>query len=133
MTFLSLHLTRSATVKLAFHITSGLAIALFAGCTTSAVDIRAKAPSLQLQSDKSAKVIASCIAEKWESLYPMGSLNVRPTATGYSVVQQDQVLGGKDIPFFADIDERGTGSTTKYYNNAISARKIDQSVMDCQK
>lgn len=107
--------------------------AVLAGCTTSPMDAKSKGPTFELQSTKSAKTVATCIAEKWENLYRVGNLNLRPTQNGYSVIQQDQVMGGKDIPFLADVDDRGTGSTTTYYNNAFSARKMDQAVIDCQK
>ena len=109
------------------------AAALLVGCTTSPMDAKSKGPTLELQSSKPAKTVATCIAEKWEDLYRVGSLNVRPTQNGYSVIQQDQFMGGKDIPFLADVEERGTGSATTYYNNAISARKMDQAVVACQK
>ena len=106
---------------------------LLAGCTTSPMDAKSKGPTHELQSSKSAKSVAACIAEKWENLYRVGSLNIRPTENGFTVIQQDQFMGGKDIPFLADVADRGTGSATTYYNNAISARKMDQAVIDCQK
>ena len=107
--------------------------AFLVGCTTSPVDAKSKGPAFELQSPKHAKTVAACIADKWENLYRVGSLNVRPTQNGYAVIQHDQFMGGKDIPFFAEVEERSTGSTTTYYSNAISARKIDQAVIDCQK
>lgn len=113
---------------------AALAISFFAaGCTTSPKDARDNTPTLELSSEKSSKIVAACIAEKWEDLYRVGALSVRPTPKGFTVIQQDQLGFGKDIPFLADIEDQGSGSITRYYNNAISARKIDQSVINCQK
>ena len=125
--------TKSTSLRHAVAITLSGAAALLVGCTSSPLDAKSKGPTFELQSQKSAKLVASCIAEKWENLYKVGTLNVRPTANGYAVIQQDQIMGGKDVPFLAEIEDRGTGSSTSYYNNAFSARKIDQAVIDCQK
>ena len=114
--------------------TAVLALVLLAvGCTTSPNDAKSKAPTLELSSSKSAKIVAVCIAEKWEDLYRLGTLNIRPTINGFSVIQQDPGITGKDFPCIADIEDRNSGSFTKYYNNAFSAKKIDQAVIECQK
>lgn len=124
---------KNDSFRAAVAIALSSAAALLVGCTTSPMDAKSKGPTLELQSSKSAKIVAVCIADKWENIYRVGSLNVRPTTNGYAVIQQDQFMGGKDIPFLADVEDQGTGSATTYYNNAISARKMDRAVIDCQK
>jgi hypothetical protein len=125
---------RSTTYRATHFAATGLLAALLnTACATSPADAKSKAPTLDLQSERSAKAVSGCIAEKWENLYRVGTLSVRPTEKGFSVIQQDQGIAGKDFPFIADVEERGSKSATRYWNNAISAPKIDQSVIDCQR
>ena len=103
------------------------------GCASNPVDARSKPPTLELTSAKDAKTVAGCIATAWESAYRVSSPRSRPSVGGYAVWIEDSVGLGKDVPFVADVDDTKSGSATRYYSNAISAKAMDKTVVDCQK
>ncbi|QWD91628.1 hypothetical protein [Polynucleobacter sp. MWH-Braz-FAM2G] len=101
------------------------------GCATPA-ELRSQKPLLDLKSTKPAKDVAICIADKWEGLGGFGgalTVNMRVTTSGYVV---SLPLNGQ-TGMLVDIDNDGTGSTTKYYKGLVLLeQKLVQAIKDCQ-
>lgn len=107
-----------------------LVIALF-GCATPA-ELRQQTPVLDLKSNKSSKAVAICISDKWEGMGAFGgalTVNMRLTNTGYVV---SLPLNGQ-TGMLVDIDNAGTGSTTKYYKGLVWLEgELEKAIKDCQ-
>lgn len=87
------------------------------GCATPA-ELRQQAPVLDLKSSKASKAVAICISDKWEGLGAFGgaiTVNMRLTKTGYVV---SLPINGQ-TGMLVDIDDVGSGSTTKYYKGLV--------------
>ena len=100
------------------HLISFCLTALFLfGCATPD-ELRQQTPLLDLKSAKSSKSVAICISDKWEGLGAFGgaiTVNMRITKTGYVV---SLPINGQ-TGMLVDIDDMGTGSTTKYYKGLV--------------
>lgn len=111
------------------------AICLFAStllsCATPA-ELRQQTPALDLKSNKSSKVVAICISDKWEGLGAFGgaiTVNMRLTKTGYVV---SLPINGQ-TGMLVDIDDAGTGSATKYYKGLVLLEgSFVDAIKDCQ-
>lgn len=101
------------------------------GCATPA-ELRKQAPVLELKSPKLSKSVAICISEKWEGMGAFGgaiTVNMRITKTGYVVSLPINTQTG----MLVDIDDAGTGSTTKYYKGLVMLEgSFVQAIKDCQ-
>ena len=102
-----------------------LSVALV-GCATPN-DLRQKAPDLQLNSAKSAKDVAMCIADKWENADYAIPVSMRETSTGYTLLTYHQ----GNTPYMCDIKNVGSGSQTSFYYTLIASRP-GEAVKDCQ-
>ncbi|OZA12559.1 MAG: hypothetical protein B7Y05_11960 [Polynucleobacter sp. 24-46-87] len=101
--------------KCIFAITLSSSILL--GCATPA-ELRQQAPLLNLKSSKTSKAVAVCVSDKWEGMGTFGgaiNVNMRLTKTGYVV---SLPINGQ-TGMLVDIDDAGTGSTTKYYKGLV--------------
>ena len=94
-------------------------IACLAGCSTRG-DMRKRPADLEVASDRSAKTVAVCIADRWENGNALSSLGAtypittRPLENGYTVSITSYPT------LFADIVDRGTGSTVRFYRDPVS-------------
>ena len=92
-------------------------IPIIVACSTPA-EMRKETPTMTLISNKNAKNVAVCIAERWEGLGIFNStipVNMRPTDTGYTI---KIVLNGQP-GMLVDIDETTNGSSTRYYKGIV--------------
>ena len=108
------------------------------GCATP-VDIRTRTPSLELTSSRPAKPVAICIADRWENSNIWGKLqdglpiNMRPTPDGYTVLASVRTAFETYPGFLADINDTPSGSTTRYFENAVlGAGSLEKAVKECQ-
>lgn len=104
---------------------------LLFGCATPD-ELRQQAPLLNLKSNKPSKSVAICISDKWEGMGAFGgalTVNMRPTKTGYVV---SLPLNGQ-TGMLVDIDDVGTGSTTKYYKGLVLLEsELVEAIKNCQ-
>lgn len=102
---------------------------ILAGCSTTPSRMRNGTLSAVHTSTKSAKDIAICIAENWESY---GTANQHETKNGYSVSAN---LGGK-LHYLADIETHENAQKTKAYKFMSVALfgpdPFFKTVADCQ-
>jgi hypothetical protein len=117
-------------------ITLFIAMSL-AGCATPA-DRRKQPPNIETSSNKSAKEVTVCIADKWENFkslgFPLPPVNTSIKANGYSVmVAGTSALGISNTFILVDVLENQSGSTTKFYKaNGPGYGDLDRAVKDCQ-
>lgn len=120
-------------MKIAVYFASCIAAMLLVGCATP-VEMRARAPALNLISSRPAKAVAICIADRWENSSVLGNtipINMRPTANGYTVSWRHEGWGHTGL--LADVDDAAVGSTTRYFKNAVLGEEIfDNAVKECQ-
>lgn len=118
-------------MNIRYLITSLLPIFFLLGCATPA-ELRQQAPVLDLKSNKPSKTVAICISDKWEGMGAFGgaiTVNMRLTKTGYVVSLPINTQTG----MLVDVDDAGTGSTTKYYRGLVLLeRSFVQAIKDCQ-
>ena len=109
---------------------------LLAACA-SAGDVRMKGAAFEGSSAKSAKVVAGCIADRWEGAGHRPEISARPTASGYSLMAaSDLGVYGKDTSFVIDVTDTSQGSTTKFYSNIAltsGTNLVAGIARDCQK
>lgn len=110
-------------------------LAIVGGCAAPG-DLRKKQATLAVTSAKSSKVIAGCIADRWEA-GGHRSLTSRPTANGYALsAESDLGLFGKDTGLVIDVADTKAGSSTTFYSNiALSSgvELVSRIVTECQK
>jgi hypothetical protein len=110
-----------------------LAAVLVAGCATPA-DMRARKPDFEAHSNRSAKEIAICVADRWENSGPFGGsipVTLRPTETGFTVSWRNEVLGHTGM--LVDIDEVSSGTRTRFFKSAVlGEEKYLVAVQECQ-
>lgn len=101
------------------------------GCTTPA-GIREKPPIDQYQSSKSEKVVAMCIADKWESNGIFGStlpVSMRPIAKGHTV----SLSATGNTLLLVDVEDAQSGSKTSYFKGIVwGEASFDEIVKNCQ-
>jgi hypothetical protein len=114
-----------------------IAIAL-TGCATLS-DRRSNPPDIVTFSKKSAKEVALCISEKWESTKPFlafssPQVNTSIRTNGYSITATDiSPMGSTWTITVADVTEVNSESTTKYYKMGGGGfGDYDQAVKECQ-
>lgn len=109
---------------------AAVAVACLVGCATPN-DLRQGTPDLEISSQKPAKLVAMCIADKWEHGSILGTVPVsmRETPSGYMVM----ILCGGNNCVLADIlngtDDR---SKTKVYLRAFGAGGYLSDARECQ-
>lgn len=110
-----------------------LFIAPLVGCATQA-EMRSQAPVLEISSNLSSKVVASCIFDKWEGSGLFGlsmPVNMRQTKTGLTVFVRDF---HNRTTLIADIDDLSVGSKTVLYENfGLGVTPFIEAVKTCQK
>lgn len=108
-----------------------LCVLTLIGCATPA-ELRQQTPVLDLKSSKTSKAVAICISDKWEGMGAFGgalTVNMRLTNTGYVV---SLPLNGQ-TGMLVDVDNAGTGSTTKYYKGLVWLEgELEQAIKGCQ-
>jgi hypothetical protein len=98
-------------------------VLILSGCATPA-ERRKQAPDLDLVSNKTAKEVTICIAEKWENTKPFMAFSSPPVNTnmrsnGFSITVTDiNRMGSTSVIALADIIETESSSNTKYYKMA---------------
>lgn len=126
-------------------------LVVLSACATTPADLRKRPASIELSSSRSAKIVALCIADRWEAAdwsrlsegslgapptYPL-SITMRPIANGYFVF----VKGGTLDHSLADVTNTANGSMTKYFYRGMErsyppamAEKngIESAIRDCQ-
>lgn len=120
-------------IKFKYVIMLWVYIALASGCATPTA-LRTTKPSLKLISEKSAKIVSTCIANKWENLGLFGvtiPVNMRPTELGFTLSVRNEVWGHTQL--LADVIEEKLGSSTLYFKGAvIGTSSFDHAVEVCQ-
>jgi hypothetical protein len=79
--------------------------------------MRQRAPDLELKSERPAKSLAICIADKWENGSSIGGtypITIRPLENGFTVSITTYPT------LFADVIEMPTGSVVKFFRDAVS-------------
>jgi len=115
---------------IAFCLVVGLA-----ACATPA-ELRKEKPTLELTSSRSAKLVAICIADRWEDAGPFGNplpIRMRPTSDGFTVSVISEFVG--DTWYLADLSDIPNGSQTKYFRNNsmfLNLSAIENAVKECQ-
>lgn len=102
---------------------------LLVGCATPE-SLRNGAADASFDSQKTAKKVAICIAEKWEE-HTLGTWagTFRERENGYVVMQ---VCGLVNACILADVSETETGSNTKIRSRALGVSAYIQAAQDCQ-
>lgn len=114
-----------------FRIVIAVFAILIAGCNTPEA-LKMRSPSLDLSSLMSAKRVAACISQKWQSS-PDGNTQVKLLKSDdvYSLSMTNQDLNNTVL--VADVKEDGGGSRTRYVNGYLfNGKKYDRAVIDCQ-
>lgn len=94
-------------------------LALLSSACSTPGDLRLKPPAFDGSSSKDAKLVAGCIADRWESA-GRTNFSVRPTSDGYSLTAADAMgIYGKDTAAVIDVRDTKTGSTTLFYSNMM--------------
>ena len=105
-------------------ITLFLVAALSACATPDAM--RKEAPMLELTSSRSSKVVAMCIADRWENAaFGADPVNFRPTSDGYTM---NCCLGMA----VADVTDVLNGSKTRFFADWRFKGSYDEMVKECQ-
>jgi len=119
-------------------IIASILIALLAACATPA-DRRSQRPDLNLFSEKSAKEVAICIADKWENSKPFFALSSIPVSTsmkpnGYAITATTTATAGNTNTIaLVDIIEIDNQVQIKYYRQSASGLgDYDDAVTACQ-
>ena len=99
--------------KISTFLISGVLV--ISGCS-SPETLRKMTPNLIVSSGKSAKTVAVCIANKWETSAPIYQVNFRPSDSGFQISALNQFAGFVDN--MVDIEESASGSTTKHFSNS---------------
>jgi hypothetical protein len=122
-------------MKLLFTL---LVAIVLTGCATPS-DRRSNPPDIDTSSKKSAKDVALCISEKWESTKPFMAfsspqVNTSIRANGYSITATDiNGMGSTWTITLADVTEVNSESATKYYKMGGGGfGDYDKAVKECQ-
>lgn len=108
-------------------LASVAATAVLAGCATPS-DVRSTAPALQINSDRPARNVAGCIADRLEAQYKTG-ISSRPTSGGYTVWKEDDAgILGKITGMVFDVVESGSGSKVSLYTKGLLQSAADSAV-----
>jgi hypothetical protein len=104
-------------------------IATLVACATPD-DLRERQATYELESAKTSKKVALCIAEKWE-VGPFGTtpVTVRERERGYTVFL---VCGGGNACLLGDITDTQTGSKTSLHFRALGTDAYAQDAKKCQ-
>ncbi|MFC1520522.1 hypothetical protein ACFL6Z_12530 [Pseudomonadota bacterium] len=89
-------------------ILSASLLLIISGCSTTPGEMRTNTPHVLEYSDKAAKSITICIADKWGQ---SGVVNQRESSDGYSLTFTSN---GK-LLYLADIEKNGDKTVTKVY------------------
>jgi hypothetical protein len=114
-----------------------VATLIVAGCA-SPNQLRKDAPSLNLNSVKSAEVVGVCISDAFDKTSAWGnsgisSMSSRKTTDGYSIVVSQNVGGyGKDTVIVLDIANKQSGSNTLFYKHFAGGQEVFKMIRDCQ-
>lgn len=96
-----------------------VAVVFISGCSTPG-DMRKRPADLELASDRTAKSVAVCIADRWENGNALSALGLtypittRPLENGYTVSISSYPT------LFADIVDQGAGSMVRFYRDPVS-------------
>jgi hypothetical protein len=110
-----------------------LFLTLCVGCSTPAT-LRNTVADIDITSAKMAKIIAICIADRWESgaelLGATVPITMRETSTGYAVMWLNGTGG---VGMLADVTSEVVGSRTQYRRGGVlGSSKFEASLRDCQ-
>jgi hypothetical protein len=102
-----------------------VASTLLVSCATPE-SLRTQKPDLSLTSVKSAKEVATCIADKWEN----DGINatMRETMVGYTI----KFVYEEILYFMADVSNSDSGSNTNFYVGFVAYQSKKDIVRDCQ-
>ena len=78
--------------------------------------MRQRSPALELKSERGAKSLAVCIADKWENGSHFGGtipINFRPVENGFTVSLTNYPT------FFVDVIETPTGSVVRFFHDSF--------------
>ena len=99
-------------------------------------DVRSTPPIVETTSVKPAKVVAGCVADKFELSFRSG-VNSRPTSKGYSVWKEDDLrIYGKITALVVDVDESPSGSTIRFYSKGALSSAMEtaaKAVEECKR
>lgn len=103
---------------------------LFLGCATP-VELRKQNPDITLDSTKTAKVVAICIAGKWENGNIGGALpvNMRLTENGYTMYVAS---AGNTLMVVDVIALENEQSKTIIYTRALGVERFLNYAKECQ-
>lgn len=91
---------------------------ILSACSVTPDKLRISEPVFQIESNKSSKQLASCIADGWENidfLIYSPVVSYRPTPSGHRVIQY---VNGT-LTHLADIESVQSGSKVKIYTEAL--------------
>lgn len=114
-----------------------LSALILAGCA-SPNQLRKDAPSLNLNSVKSAEEVGVCISDALDKTNAWGnsgisSMSSRKTTDGYNIVVSQNVGGyGKDTVIVLDIANKQSGSSTLFYKHFAGGQEVFKIIRDCQ-
>lgn len=115
-----------------FVASAAISVSILIGCAAVQPELRATKPIYEFSSAKTAKAVTVCVADSWESQIP--TVSTRPTNNGYavSVIAHDLQM----LYYLADMEERGTGSATKFWAGTFTLeygiKKFADMVKACQ-
>lgn len=106
-----------------------LLAATLAACATSN-RLQERPPDLELHSAKDAKLVASCITDRWGnySTEKITPVDMRPTARGFAMTTD----GFGSLAPLIDVEEVGAGSSTKLYQLLPVSDKFRTFLKECQ-
>ena len=113
---------------------SVVASLLVVGCATPD-DLRKSKAEVEYNSTQPSRVVASCIADRWENAVNFGALpiTVRPTSKGYTVLASN--TGVQEAILVSDVVDTPGGSHTLVFlgRYPLGLSRYLQGAQECQR